>query len=296
MTLINRILVPVDFSDASRKAMHYGAVLASKFGASLTAAHIVPSFGAFNYAFPGDTYEFEKKVFAEAARQLPNEIPAAYRGQLKTETVVKAGDVRDELLRTIQSESADLVVMGTHGRRRIERLMLGSTTEDMLRRIPVPILTVSYRGSDKQAESPFEAPFHRILYATDLSEKSATGLHYCAGLARVLASHLTMLHVMDLRDTVAFSNEADIHASLTRRLHEAVGKEQCNDLSIATEVVRGVPHREVLKFADKSSSDLIVINLQSKGLLERAVLGSTAERVIRTSAIPVLSIPGATMA
>jgi nucleotide-binding universal stress UspA family protein len=275
--------------------MHYGAVLASKFRATLTAAHIVPSFGAFNYAFPGDTYEFEKKVFAEAARQLPNEIPAAYRDKLKTDTVVKAGDVRDELLRTIQTERADLVVMGTHGRRSVERFLLGSTTEDMLRRIPVPVLTVSDRGSGKQAESPFEAPFHRILYATDLSEKSATGLHYCAELARVLGSQLTMLHVMDLRDTVAFSNEADIHASLMGRLHKAVGKEHCDGLRVATEVVRGVPHRQILEFAEKSGADLIVINLQSKGLLERAVLGSTAERVIRTSAIPVLSIPGVTL-
>jgi nucleotide-binding universal stress UspA family protein len=276
--------------------MHYGTVVALKFHAKLTAAHIVPSFGAFNYAFPGDTYEFEKKVFAEAARQLPNEFPAEYKDQLKTDTVIKAGDVRDELLRTIQNEKADLVVMGTHGRRSIERFLLGSTTEDMLRRIPVPILTVSHRGAGKHAESPFGAPFQRILYATDLSETSASGLHYCAELARVLGSHLTMLHVMDLRDTVAFSNEADVHASLMGRLHKAVGKEHCDGLRIATEVVRGVPHREILTFAEKSNADLIVINLQSKGLLERAVLGSTAERVIRTSSIPVLSIPGAALA
>jgi len=287
---ITHILVPVDFSDTSRKAMHYGGLLALKFSAKLTAAHIVPSFGAFNYAFPGDTYEFEKKVFAEAGKQLPQEIPSACRDQLKTETIVKAGDIRDELLGIIHSEKADLVVMGTHGRRSIERFILGSTTENMLRRVPVPILTVSHRGSGKQAESPFEVPFHRILYATDLSETTEAGLHYCAELARVLGAHLTLLHVLDLRDAIVF-NEADLHATLMGRLHKAVGKE--HGIRTATEVVRGVPHREILKFADKINADLIVINLQSKGLLERAVLGSTAERVIRTSGIPVLSIPGA---
>jgi nucleotide-binding universal stress UspA family protein len=291
-TRITHILVPVDFSDTSRKAMRYGGFLALKFSAKLTAAHIVPSFGAFNYAFPGDTYEFEKKVFAEAGKQLPQEIPAACRDRLKTETVIKAGDVRDELLDIIQNAKADLVVMGTHGRRSVERLILGSTTESMLRRVPVPILTVSQRGAAKEAESPFEVPFHRILYATDLSETTESGLHYCADLARVLGAHLTLLHVLDLRDTVAFNNEADLHAALMGRLHKAIGKEHCTDLRTATEVVRGVPHREILKFADKINADLIVINLQSKGLLERAVLGSTAERVIRASSKPVLSIPG----
>src|SRR5262245_16224106 len=139
---ITHILVPVDFSDASRMAMHYGGFLALKLGAKLTAAHVVPSFGAFNYAFPGDTYEFEKKVFAEAGKQLPNEIPQKYGDRLKTETLVRAGDVRDELLAVIKREATDLIVMGTHGRRAVERLILGSTTESLLRRVPVPILTV----------------------------------------------------------------------------------------------------------------------------------------------------------
>ena len=293
---ITHILVPVDFSDASRKAMHYGCFLALKFKAKLTAVHIVPSFGAFNYAFPGDTYAFEQKVFAEAGKQLPKEIPPEYRDRLKTETLVRAGDVRDELLGMIKSQNADLVVMGTHGRRAVERFILGSTTESLLRHVPVPILTVSHRGAALQADSPFEVPFHRILYATELSETTETGLHYCAELAQELGSHLTLLHVVDIPDTVSFLNEADLHASLMGRLHKAIGKEHISRVHTATEVVRGVPHKEILKFAEKINADLIVINLQSKGLLERAVLGSTAERVIRASAVPVFSIPGTTAA
>ena len=294
-THVTNILVPVDFSDASRKAMHSAALLALKFGAKLTAAHIVPSFGAFNYSFPGDTFEFEKQVFAEARKQLPEEIPSAYRDQLKTQVIVKAGDIRDELLGIVNDENIDLVVMGTHGRRNFQRFFLGSTTEGMLRHLPVPVLTVSTRGSEKQTESPFEVPFRRILYATDLSETTAAGLHYCADLAHVLGAHLTLLHVMDLHDAVTFESEADIHARLMGRMHKTVGKERCDGLQIATEVINGVPHREILRFAEKTNADLIVINLQSKGLLERALLGSTAERVIRSSPIPVLCIPGPTI-
>lgn len=294
MTSINHVLIPVDFSNASKKALHYGALLALRFGAKLTAAHIVPPSGALSYAFPADTYELEQKVFASARAQLPKEIPPAYRERLHTEFVVKAGDVRDELLALVRQENVDLVVMGTHGRRTLERFVLGSTTESLLRQLHVPVLTVSHRGSLEQTQSPFEVPFRRILYATDLSEASPAGLHYSAELARVLGAHLTMLHVLDLHGALMLDSEADVHARLMGQLHKAVGKEHVDDLYVTTEVVKGIPYREILKFSEKINADLIVINLQSKGLLDRALLGSTAERVIRSAGIPVLSIPGAT--
>src|SRR5688572_17030749 len=286
-TRITHILVPVDFSGASHHAIHWAGLLALKFGAKLTVAHIVPPLAALNY-FPGDVHEFEKKILAEASQRLPGEIPAACRDRLDTQAIVRAGDVRDELLGILSAEGVDLVVMGTHGRRSLERFVLGSTTESMLRKVPVPILTVSARASGKQMDSPFDVPFHRVLYATDLSEASPAALHYCADLARVLGASVTMLHVLDLHGAVAFDNEADIHALLMGRMHKTVGEEHCEGLQIATEVVKGVPHREILKFADTINADLIVINLQSKGLLERALLGATAERVIRSSPTPVL--------
>lgn len=291
-TFLTHILVPVDFSRASQEAMRYAVLLAMKFGAKLTAAHIVLSPSVLSYAFPVDTDELEQNVIAQARKQLPEEIPAIYRERLNTQSIVKAGDIQDEILKIIDDEKVDLVVMGTRGRRNLGRFLLGSTTESLLRRVLVPILTVSDAGIEKQAESPFEAPFRRILYATDLSEATPAGLHYCAGLVRALGAHLTMLHVMDMHGAVTLDSEADIHARLMGRLHKAVGKEQCHDLNISTDVAKGTPYKEILKFADKISSDLIVINLQSKGLLDRALLGSTAERVIRSSPIPVLSIPG----
>jgi nucleotide-binding universal stress UspA family protein len=75
------------------------------------------------------------------------------------------------------------------------------------------------------------------------------------------------------------------------RLHKMVEQEHCSDIGITPEVVNGVPHHEILKYAEAMQADLIVINLQSKGVLERALLGSTAERVIRSAQIPVLSVP-----
>jgi nucleotide-binding universal stress UspA family protein len=288
MTRITNILVPVDFSRASERAMYYATHLASKFDAKLIAAHIVPALAVMNYAFPDDPVEFETNALAEAKRLLPKEIPAGYRDRLRTETVVKCGDVRDELLGIAADYNVDLVVMGRHGRRSIERFILGSVTENILRRVTAPILTVSARGEEQPAESPFDVPFRRILYATDLSEEGVSGgLHYAVDLARTLGAHLTLVNVIE----PAFESESESRARRLGELQEAIEREQGEDLGLTTQVLRGFPHHEIPKCAKETNADLIVINLQSKSLLERALLGATAERVIRSARIPVLSIP-----
>jgi len=291
MSAISSIVVPVDFSNAARNAMHYGAMLASKFTATLSAVHIIPSFTAFNYTFPGDVDEFEKKAFTEAKKRLPDEIPEAFRNKLRTRAIVKSGDVRDELLGVVKDENADLLVMGTHGRRGVERFFLGSTTENMLRKVAIPILTVSERGSSGRMESPFDPPFRRILYASDLSEASAAGLRYCADFARSLEARITMLYVMDVPQGTVFDGRTKARAQLLDRLNAAIAGSDCAGLDVKAEVGEGHAHTEILKCAERDSADLVVLNLQSHTVLERALLGSTAERVIRSASIPVLSIP-----
>ena len=89
MIKLNKILVPVDFSDHSRKAIDYGAALAHKFGSRMVFAHIVPSLAALNYVFPADTYEMEKKTFADAKKRVPEMLPQDYLADLDTEMIVK---------------------------------------------------------------------------------------------------------------------------------------------------------------------------------------------------------------
>src|SRR5688572_7912625 len=104
MIKLRKILVPVDFSEPSRKAIDYGAALALKFKSRLILAHIVPSFAAFNYAFPTDSFELEKKAFSYAKTQAPLMIPHDYLSELDAQTIVKCGDVRQEILGIVDEE------------------------------------------------------------------------------------------------------------------------------------------------------------------------------------------------
>jgi nucleotide-binding universal stress UspA family protein len=301
MIQLANILVPVDFSPCSGKAINYGLSLALQFRARLVLAHIVPSIAALNYTFPADTYEHQKEAFADAHARLPQQIPAEYRDRIDSHSVVRTGDVRDELLEIINEEKVDLVVMGTHGRRTVERFFLGSTTETMLRKVPVPILTVSRIEPEKDVHVPGPIPIRRVVYATDYSDSAKIGLHYAAELSRTFRADLTLLRVMDRLELWGSELIGHLPRDITRvreiaveQLQKLAELERAADIKIETAVIEGTPHHEITTFAEDTNADLIVLNVQSKSMLERAMLGATAERVIRSARVPVLSIPTTT--
>jgi nucleotide-binding universal stress UspA family protein len=285
MIHVKKIIVPVDFSEPSKKAANYGLSLALEFDARLVLAHIAP--------YDGPAYEAAKVHLLEL-------IPSEYRERLDYEIIVKAGDVRQELLGIIEEKEIDLVVMGSRGRSYFERLLLGSVTERMLRKLHVPILTVSHLDPGREIHIPRPVPLHRILYATDLAEGTETGLEFSVRLAKGLDAHLTVVHVIQAADvafhgpeTVGYLPEyaAEIRVQAAERLSRLVALGSDGSVPISTVLADGVPYEAINRLAEQNSADLIVINLQAKGRLERALLGTTAERVIRTATVPVLSLP-----
>ena len=171
MIHVKKVMVAVDFSEPSKKAVKYGLSLALKFEARLVLAHIAP---------------YDPVAYETAKVRLLELIPADYREWLDFEVVVKSGEVRPELLGIVEEKEIDLVVMGSRGRSYFERLLLGSVTERMLRQLHVPILTVSHLDPVKETHEPGWVPLRRILYATDLSEGSEPGLEFSIRLAHGL--------------------------------------------------------------------------------------------------------------
>jgi nucleotide-binding universal stress UspA family protein len=134
------------------------------------------------------------------------------------------------------------------------------------------------------------------LYATDLSINGEVGLRYAAELARTFKAELTLLHVMDdLELGVNLGQYAPgrtfVRLNDLKRLRDFVQAEHAMDVHPKAVTLEGTPYRVITDFARENNVDLIVINLQSKGFLERAMLGATAERVIRSATVPVLSLP-----
>ena len=116
MIRITRILVPVDFSEPSKTAVNYGLSLALEFDAQLLLANIAP---------------FDRDLYEKAEVQLFELIPKDLWERVDFETIVRCGDVRQEILSIVNDRQVDLVVMGSHGRGYFERMVLGSVTERM---------------------------------------------------------------------------------------------------------------------------------------------------------------------
>jgi nucleotide-binding universal stress UspA family protein len=293
---LKKILVPVDFSEPSKKAVTYGLSLAEQFNARLILAHIVPESTALLYAFPTELPDVEKDQYAKAKYEIEKLVPSDRAANSNLVTIVKVGHVEAELLGIVNDEGVDLVVLGTHGRRRIGRWFIGSVTEHLLRNVPVSVLTVSHVELEKHAIG--FVSLKRILYTTDLSESSSIGLHYAIELARMGGAQVQVVHVVDDEDWVSWGpallavfDRMKLVQQARRKLDDLVDREKPEGIQIEKSVVEGKPFIKILEIAERGGFDLIVLNLQSKGVLERALLGSTAERVIRGAHIPVLSIP-----
>ncbi len=296
---IRKILVPVDFSEPSKTAVNYGLSLALQFNASLVLAHVVPSSTALVYTYPSQSLDFEREQAKYAKSMLPSLVPEEFRQRVALTTVVEVGEVRSELLEIVAAENIDMVVMGSHGKNALGKFLLGSLTERLLRKLPVPILTVSHLDPARELHSVGPVPLNHVLYATDLSDSAESGLKFSLELARGTGARLTVLHVLKAIETVYWGAEGgfvtgeleSLREDALSRLHNSIPPEWGGVVPVTTMMVEGEAFREILRVADEEKVDLVVLNLHGKGFVERALLGSTAERVIRSAPVPVLSIP-----
>ena len=142
------ILYPVDFSDTSKDVAAYALQLARKYRAKVVAVHVVDvSEEAAGFYIPHLSFDRLDKEMATGADSLLKKFCSkVFKGFRNYETKVRTGKPYKEILKEIRSSKADLVVMGSHGEGRLDRLLFGSTAERVLRQIKCPILFVPPAG------------------------------------------------------------------------------------------------------------------------------------------------------
>jgi nucleotide-binding universal stress UspA family protein len=294
MLSIRTILVPVDFSDPSKKAVGHGLSLSLELEATLVLAHVVPDSGALNYTDATATVsgDFLEDMRAKLLDLIDSEHLVEHR------EIAMAGDVEETLLGLADSESADLVIMGTHGRRPFERWFLGSLTERMLRKVPVPIMTVSHLDASHAIDRPQPVKMERILYATDLSPVAERAVGVAAAFAREFNAELHIVHVRRPLPGYAGTNimmppidEKKVVENLEKQVIRSVPEAIRGLGNVRIEVIEGHPYEALLEYVEENAMDMIILNTQSRSGLDRALLGAVAERIVRGAHVPVLSIP-----
>jgi len=148
---LKKILVPIDFSDCSKKALRYALPLAKQYGAALTLLYVVvvPSYygvgdaGGFNYAsFEPDFSSIEAELRAGGEKQLSALAVDELRDEVESLALVRTGAPAIEIIEVARSLPADLIVISTHGRTGLKHVWLGSVAEHVVRRAPCPVLVV----------------------------------------------------------------------------------------------------------------------------------------------------------
>jgi len=284
-----KILCATDFSAGSEHALRVAVRLAVRSQAELVIAHVwhVPALAFANeMTFPADTL---MRMIEDDKHGLTVALGEAKRlGAARVSTRLLTGVPWEQITDTLQAEPAfDLVVMGTHGRTGITRVLLGSVAEKVVRHAPCSVLAVRGPGD--------VMPFRHVLCPVDFSESSHNAVELAATLVEPGGAGIQLLHAIELptaysRDPlqVNFVVDLDRRASAqletwASRLHEEVA------VPIVTRATSGSPVAQTLAALDDDPTfDLVVMGSHGRTGVQRVVLGSVAETIVRHAPCPVL--------
>jgi len=292
MLKITRILCPTDFSDFSERAYDYGLSLARHYNAELFLLHVVRPVivGYPEYAIPDSVSDFYGELREQAEEQLREFVKVRAEGGVLARVAVEEGVVTESILDFARENSVDMIVMGTHGRRGVQRLTLGSVTERVLRKAGCPVLAVRRPAHDFVATGNKVEPVHlrKILLCSDFSECTERALQYALSLAAEYSSELSLLHVLEHMPPPE-KLDAEQNVGL-RRLEESIPAEARGCCEIRTLVRAGKPYEEIIRLAEQEQTDLIIMGVRGRNVLDLALFGSTTHRVLQLGPCPVLAI------
>ncbi len=297
---LKSVLIATDFSEASVKPLRHALAIARHYGAKFYLAHVVSSSG-FTPVGP-EAATAATEAGWRHVQQLEDDLAESGRlAGLYHEVIVLQGDVWKELENVVRQEQVGLMVVGTHGRRGLGKVLFGSVAEQIFRHADCPVLTV---GPGSFQEPPVESsslvwPF---LFATDFGEASLHALPYAISFANHFGVKLVLLHVISpdgpsdgsnwhiSGDLVQMREDARI-ASL-RRLQELVA--QNTELAVKPEFVVefGSPSKTILQVAESFQVDAIIMGLHRSAQIGMASHApwTTAYEVVRGASCPVLTV------
>ena len=296
---IKNILFATDFSAASDAALPYVTAVSMRYGSTVHVVHALPDppvvrLGAPDPAVMGAIYEGVHSTAQERMQQIGDQL----RG-FPHHTYIRHGKVADVVADLIGTQNIDLIVLGTHGRTGLGKLLMGSVAEEIFRLSPVPVLTIG-PGVHSDGEriltrhahevAPEQMNFRHILYATDLRPDKERGSSYAVSLARQFRASLTLLHVIEDYGDRLHEHPKPIDEAL-EQLRGLVPEE---GFRYEPELIAryGAPAETILQAAEESEADLIVLGVSpSVNRLMPIHLGrSTAHRVVVGANCPVLTV------
>jgi nucleotide-binding universal stress UspA family protein len=286
---IKNILWATDFSAEAANALAYAEVFARTFGAEITVIHVLPEIqSTMIEARPMYLEELYAQI-DKSEKKAVKTLEALVRkkaGLRFRKVLTEKGSPVKKIIEAAVREKSDLIVMGKKGLSAVEKILVGSVTNGVLRHSPAPVLIAPRKK--------LRPRIGKILVPTDFSEREEIERRFAWILASAFKADLTLLHVMELYNyrVPPESAEAmlcDIQARLKKR--EVREKKA---FKVDEAVVRDINAAAgIVNYAQSKAYDLISISTYKHTGLARFFLGSTTERVISLSDVPVFALPAA---
>jgi len=273
------ILFLTDFSEASDTALAYATGVARHYNAQLYAGH-----------------SCDPIILTETAgTNILQEVEDDSRARLETLTkqtgprsiaLFSRGSMADAVPTWINEHGIDLIIMGTHGRRGLQHLLLGSTAEAIVRSATCPVLTVGPHVNTRPYQ---DFSVESILFPTDLGEHAEFGAQYALSVAQNSCAAITFMHVVSQEEAFRGGRNAVVEKTYQKltKIAPPDAKEWCKP-DFVVEV--GDPVKELLAFAETERPDLIVLGLPAGKKFNGHFRSGVTYNLIAGAPCPVLTV------
>lgn len=285
-----QILVPTDFSHSANRALPLAKRIARCFDSEIHLLHVRELLD--DPIVDSEILDQVEQILTDSEPAMRDALEEAGRDSCTPiHTHLKKGIVPAQIIiDAIDEYDCDLVIMGTEGRRGLKRLLTGSVAQEVLHRSPIPVLTI--RDGVHTPSLP-----KKLLVAVDFSETSLEAVEWAASAARVFDAKVTLLHVVE---TLVYSGfygfvvppEPQLK-EIMRDCYEALSEiaaKHFTDVPCTTTVINDHAALGIASYAQKHEQELVILATKGRSGLAHIALGSVAERVVRLSEVPVLTV------
>lgn len=297
---LKTVLVAYDFSEASQKPLRHAIAIARHYGAKFYLAHVVSSIG-YTIAGP-EASKLALEQTQREAQQLEQELlKSGVLAGLQYEFIVREGNVWEQLELVIRQKQVDMVVVGTHGRRNLGKLLLGSVAEQIFRHADCYVVTVG-PGCDKDSLIEKTQTVRPFLFATDFGAASLHALPHAISFAKHFGAKLVVLHVLPaapIPEGFHWSTTGDLmqmreqaRTASQKRFEEQILQTAPMASKPEFMVEFGIPSDQILLASHTIKTDLIILGLHRRAHIETVshLPWAIAYKVVCGAHCPVLTI------
>jgi len=286
--LLTKILVTTDFSEVSDRALDYAIALARRYDARIYLAHVITP-DPFQFAEPQLAQATYEKVRQAAEEGITDILISGKLRGVPHEVLMEEGNVWPTLDKLINEHEIDLVVVVTHGRGKVQKILIGSVAEEIFRQADCAVMTV---GPGVKGDAAKEIELKSILFATDFGPGAEKAAAHAFSLAQDHDARVTLLHVIE--SAAAYTEESvarqrEINVVRMKQLMPPGSENWCKP---EFRVTFGSAVEEILIAARESKADLVVMGAKARRSLAGHVPLTIAYNVVTKAACPVLTVRG----